>query len=307
MTHKLRGLIAATYTPMQADGSLDLVAVKPLTDRLLADGVSGLYVCGSTGEGVSLEVAERQQMLEAYLAAAAGRVPVIVQVGHDSIAESRRLAEHAGKVGATAISAMPPSYFPMADLSTLIDSMQPIAAAASHLPFYYYHIPVLAGADFDMATFLERAGTHISNLVGIKFTSYRLDQYQACLNVDGGRFDIAYGHDEMLLPALAVGARAAVGSTYNIAAPLYLRLIEAFQAGDLEVARQAQSHAVLLIRTLAKYPFHSAVKSVLAHLGTPAGPTRLPLARLNEGQQRQLLDELRAIGFFDWGRTPPVL
>lgn len=307
MTEKLRGLIAATYTPMHSDGSLNLAAVKPLTERLLADGVSGLYVCGSTGEGLSLEVAERRQVLEAYLAAAAGRVPVIVQVGHDSIAESRRLAEHAGQVGAAAISAMPPSYFPMADLSTLIDSMQPIAAAASHLPFYYYHIPVLAGADFDMPTFLERATSRISNLVGIKFTSYRLDQYQACLQLEGGRFDIAYGHDEMLLPALAVGARAAVGSTYNIAAPLYLRLMEAFHAGEWDVARQAQSHAVGLIRTLAKYPFHSAVKSVLAHLGTPVGPTRLPLAPLNDDQHQQLLADLREVGFFEWGRTAESL
>ena len=107
MSTRLRGLLAATYTPFAPDCSLALEDVPPLVERLLADGVGGLYVCGSTGEGVSLSTAERKQVAEAFVAAAAGRVPVVVQVGHNSLAEACDLAAHAQAVGADASSAMP--------------------------------------------------------------------------------------------------------------------------------------------------------------------------------------------------------
>ena len=111
MHSPLRGLVAATYTPFKPDRSLDLAAVPDLVERLLTDGVDGLYVCGSTGEGVSLSTPERKQVTEAYIAAAADRMPVVVQVGHNSLAEARDLAAHAEAAGADATSAMPPSYF----------------------------------------------------------------------------------------------------------------------------------------------------------------------------------------------------
>ena len=91
----LRGLIAATYTPLHADGQLNLDRIAKLVDHLLADRVDGLYVCGSTGEGMSLSSDERRSVAQTFVEAAAGRVPVIVQVGHNSLAEARELAAHA--------------------------------------------------------------------------------------------------------------------------------------------------------------------------------------------------------------------
>jgi N-acetylneuraminate lyase len=306
MKTRLRGLVAATYTPFAADGSLDLAAVPAVVERLLADGIDGLYVCGSTGEGVSLSTPERKQVTEAFVAAANGRVPVVVQVGHNSLTEARGLAAHAAAVGADATSAMPPSYFRPGSVAMLVECCAEIASAAPALPFYYYHIPVLTGVALPMSEFLRQATARIPNLAGLKYTANTLHEYQECVALDGGRFDVLYGFDELLLPALAVGAAGAVGSTFNIAAPLYRRVIEAFGQGDLEAARAGQLKAGQLIATIARYPFHPAMKLILGWLGTPVGNCRPPLPQLSSGEQASLRAGLEEIEFFQWARPKPA-
>jgi N-acetylneuraminate lyase len=297
---KFKGLIAATYTPLHEDGGLNLDVVPQLTEHLIDSGVAGLYVCGSTGEGVSLSSDERRSVAEAYVEAASGRLPVVVQVGHNSIAESRLLASHAAQIGAAAISANAPSYFKITDVRTLIDCMSEIAVAAPTLPFYYYHIPMLTGAAVDMVAFLKQAGTAIPNLAGIKYTDSRIDEYQACLAFEDGRYDILWGLDEMLLGALAVGAQAAIGSTYNIAAPHYLKIMQAFEDGDIKSARQMQLLAINMIRTIVQYPLHPAIKSILGMRGLACGPCRQPQRPISETQVNNLRRELESLDFFNW-------
>lgn len=297
---KLEGLIAATYTPLEEDGSLKTDVIPKLTEHLLKSGVSGLYVCGSTGEGVSLSTNERKRVTEAYVEAVAGRVPVVVQVGHNSVQESGGLAQHAAEIGASAISANAPSYFKCTDVQTLVACMFDIAMAAPSLPFYYYHIPMLTGASVDMVAFLENAATAIPNLAGIKYTDCRIDEFQACLNFEDGKYDVLWGLDEMLLGALAVGACGAIGSTYNIAAPLYLRMIEAFEASDMATARQLQMQAIQMIRTFVQYPLHPAIKRVLEMLGFECGPCRLPQRPMTEAMAEQLRRDLNSMDFFNW-------
>lgn len=300
MSDRITGLVAATYTPMADDGSIDTDRIAPMADRLIADGVSGFYVCGSTGEGMSLATDERKVVAEAFVKAVAGRVPVIIQVGHNSIADARDLAAHAAAVGADVISATAPSYFKVTDAEVLVDSMAQVAGGAPDLPFYYYHIPVLTGAAVDMVEFLRIADARIANLRGLKFTSPDLAQYLACVSHDGGRFDVLWGCDEMMLGALATGARGAVGSTFNIAAPVYRSLIDAFDAGDMDRARVFQQRSVDMVRVLARRPFHPSMKAVLEMLGMPCGRCRLPHPRLTDEQIAQMREELTELGFFEW-------
>ncbi|MCE9632071.1 MAG: dihydrodipicolinate synthase family protein [Planctomycetia bacterium] len=306
MPQRLQGLIPATYTPLSPDGTVDLDAVKPLTEWLLAAGADGFYVCGSTGEGVSLSSSERKRVAAEFVASATGRVPVIVHVGHDSLVEAADLATHAASIGADAISAMPPCYFPIRDADTVVECCQVITAAAPHLPFYYYHIPVMTGVGIDLTEVLRKAGDRIPSFAGAKYTAHTLHEYQECLALDGGRFEMLSGYDELLLPALALGARAAVGSTFNIATPLYRRVIDAFDAGDLEAARREQLRAIAMIRVLMRFPFHPAVKAVLGMLGVSCGECRPPLPRLSTSQHDQLRAALDAIGFFEWVGTRPA-
>ncbi len=302
MEYRLKGLVAATYTPMDDDGRLKLDEVPAMVDRLIDEGVSGLYVCGSTGEGMSLTGAERRSVAKAFVDVAAGRVPVIIQVGHNSVTEAAELAAHAQEIGADVVSATAPSYFKIGTVELLVECTAEMAAAAPDLPFYYYHIPALTGAAVDMVQYLNQAGDRISNLVGLKYTCPTVHEYQTCRALENGRFDILWGCDEMLLSALAVGAEGAIGSTYNIAAPLYQQIFDAFAAGNLDEARRLQLQAVTMIRTIYEFPFHPAMKEVLRMLGTDCGRCRLPQPCLSEEQVAELRQNLAQVGFFDWAR-----
>ena len=299
----LRGLVPAAFTPMRADGSLRLEQVPPLVDRLLAEGAAAIYAVGSTGEGVSLTGAERRAVAEAFVEAAAGRLPVLVQVGHTSVRESRELAAHAGAAGAAAISTVAPFYFRPDSPGALIDCLEEVAAGAPELPLYYYHIPQLTGVELELVSFLAEARERLPTLAGVKYTSTAVHELQACLAEHGRELELLYGVDEMLLAGLCAGARAAVGSTYNFAAPLYRGLLDAFARGDLETARRAQARSVALVRTVVRHGGNAALKAVMKLVGLDCGPARVPLARIGPETLEELRAELEALGFFDWGRT----
>lgn len=299
MNHEpLGGLVAATLTPMRADGSVNLPAIGPMVELLLRNGISGLYICGSTGEGVSLSTGERKAVTAEFVKAAAGRVPVIAQVGHNSLAEASDLAADAAATGVDIISATCPSYFKANNNERLAECIEPIAAAAGDKPFYYYHIPSLTGSTVDIVRFLETGQERIPNLVGLKYTDSRLHEFQACQAVCDGAFDIVWGTDEMLLAALATGANAAIGSTYNITAPLSNSIIEAFRSGDIATARAKQLQSVQFIRALLTLPFHAAVKRTFGRFGSELGPVRPPLQNLTAANTA-VLDELLDQSAFD--------
>lgn len=297
---QLTGLFPATYTPMKADGSLNLDEIPRMVDSLAEQGVSGLYVCGSTGEGMSLSTEEREAVAEAFVRSAGAKLFTIVQVGHNSLAEARRLAKHALRIGADAVSATAPSYYALTDPALLVQCMAEIAEAAPKLPFYYYDIPSLTGVEIDMLEFLKMGADRIPNLTGLKYTSLKVPEFQACLEFESNRFQVIWGTDEMLLSALVVGGKAAIGSTYNIAAPLYMRLIESFELGNLGQARYLQSLSARLVRRISKYPFHPAMKQIMKFNGVDCGPCRLPLDALTGSQVESLKRDLEEIGYFEW-------
>jgi len=292
-------LIAATFTPMHKDGSLNLEMVPRIVEHLIGDGVNGMYVCGSTGEGPSLSTEERCQITEAYVKAAAGRIPVITQVGHDSLQEAKKLAAHGVAVGVDAIAALPPSYFKCNSLEVLIQCLAEIAAVCPTLPFYYYHIPVLTGWELDMIEFLKQAPERIPNLAGIKYSAPTLYEMQGCIRFAEGRFDVLFGVDEMMLAALAMGATGAIGSTYNFAAPVYHRVMKAYAQGDLKRAQEYQGLAGEMVRIFNRFGGHPAIKATMKLVGIDCGPPRLPLVGLSEREVGELQRALESIGLFE--------
>ncbi len=300
MQHHYTGLIAAVFTPMHKDGSLDPAQIPRIVDHLIRTQISGLYVCGSTGEGPSLSSEERRDTAAAYIEAVAGKLPVIVQVGHNSLTEAHALASHAEAVGADAISALPPWYFKFDSLETLIDCLSEISSAAPNLPFFYYHIPLLTGMDFDMVEFLRLGSKRLPNLAGIKYSNSNIDEYTECLKFENERFNILFGRDELLLSALSAGAKGAVGSTYNFAGPLYQRIITAFEQDNLSEAKKYQELSVEMIRILFNYGGQAAFKAVMKLIGLDCRPNRLPLETLRPEQLQAMKEELESIGFFEW-------
>lgn len=295
---RIQGLVAATFAPYNEDGSINFDMVPRLVDKLIADGLSGIYVCGTNGEGPNMSVAERMALAEAYVRAAAGRIIILVHVGHPAIVEARALAAHAAQIGADAISAVAAFYFKPHSVLNLVDCMAQIAAAAPDLPFYYYHMPMLTGVNFNMYDFLKASESKIPNLAGIKYTASTLHEYQACLNYKDGRFDILSGYDELLLPALSVGAKGAIGSTYTFAAPLYLEIVKEFRAGNIEKAAALQLKSVQFINCMTRYPAIAAQRAIMKMMGCDLGNPRLPLEALPNNQYEELQRALDGIGFF---------
>ncbi len=299
----LHGLIAAAHTPFHADGSVRLAGVEAIAAHLLASGVDAVFVNGSTAESSSLTVQERLNLATRWFEVARGTpLRLVIHVGTNCVEDAKTLASQAQQLGADAVSAVAPSYFKPRDAGVLVETMAAIAAAAPDTPFYYYDIPALTGLQVAVEDFLHLAPPHIANLAGVKFTNPDLMAYQFCLRADDGRWDLPWGVDEHFLGALAMGARGAVGSGFNFAAPIYRRLLEAFAHGDLDRAREEQFRGVRLIRLLAGYGYLPAAKTVMRLLGVDVGPARLPNGRLDATAQHNLQDSLERLGFFDWIR-----
>lgn len=296
---KIKGILAATFAAYHPDGSINMHIIPGLVDKLIRDGVAGVYICGTNGEGPNMTVEERMAIAEAYVKAANKRISVLVHVGHTSIAESRKLAQHAAAIGADAFSSVAAFYFKPTSVHNLVDCMAQIASAAPELPFYYYHMPTLTGVGMDMVDFLQLGEQVMPNLAGIKYTASTLFEYQACLNYKNGRFEVLYGFDEMLLPALSVGAEAAIGSTYTFAAPVYLNIVKHYRNGNMEAARDLQLKMVNVIRAIVKHPPIAAQRAIMKMLGMDLGPARLPLSPLSESAYQQLKNDLDELRFFD--------
>jgi N-acetylneuraminate lyase len=297
---RLNGLIAAPYTPFTASGDLHLPTVEKQCLSLMSASVKGAFVCGTTGEGMSLTLDERMQVAQRWVDVAGGKLKVIVHVGHNCQRDAIALARHARQIGADAIAALPPFFFKPAGVDQVVEFMRPVAAAGGELPFFYYHIPSLTGVAISMVDLLQVGAERIPNLRGIKFTHGDLMDYLRCLQVGDGEFEIAWGVDEMLLGALAIGATSAVGSTYNYAAALYTKMIAAHQAGDVETARQCAAQSADMIAVLLKHGVLRTGKATMAMIGIDCGPTRSPVSPLNPEEIAAVHRTYDRIGFFDW-------
>lgn len=295
----IQGLVAAPFTPFHKDGSLHLELIPAYYLTLKQNQVSGAFICGSTGEGVSLTVKEKMKVAEAW-ADVARQDPsfrVITLAGGNSLTESAELAAHAASCGLDAIAFTSPSYFKPANVEALAACCAVVAAAAPELPFYYYHIPVLTGVDFPMLSLLQQVDGRIPNFAGIKYTHEDFMDYASCLHFSNGKYDMLWGRDETFLSALVLGAKGAVGSTFNYAAPLYHALMAAFEQGDLETARIKQQQAVTMITLLGKYGGIATGKAFMKAIGLDCGEFRLPVLNMTTQQYVQFDNDLQTIGF----------
>ena len=251
----LTGLIPATLTPFDPAGELNLAAVEPHAELLAGDGVSAVFVGGTTGEFTALTFEERQSLLKKWAAVARGSLRVIAHVGANSLHEARALAAQAEELKVSGVAAVAPSYFKPRSVDALVAWCVELAVAAPGTPFYFYDIPSTTGVLLPMPEFLEQAADRIPTFAGVKFSNPDLMAFQRLVNARGGRFDVLFGIDEYLLAAVVLGGQGAVGSSYNFAAPLYHRMLGALKRGDLAAARADQFRSVELIGTLFRFGY----------------------------------------------------
>ncbi|AKM48520.1 4-hydroxy-tetrahydrodipicolinate synthase/N-acetylneuraminate lyase [Edwardsiella anguillarum] len=293
---KLTGLIAAPHTPFKADGSVNYPVIDRIAEHLIADGVTGAYVLGTTGEGIQCSVEERMRIAERWVDASQGKLDLIVHTGALSIADAVTLARHANTLDIMATSVIGPCFFKPGSVDDLVEYCRLVAEAAPDKGFYYYHSS-MSGLSIDMERFLQSASGRIPNLSGMKFNASDMYEYQRCLRVENGRFDIPFGVDEFMPAGLACGATSAVGSTYNYAAPLYLRLMESFHRGDMQDVARCMDKVIAIIRVLVEYGGVAAGKVAMQLHGIDVGDPRRPLRPMTTQQKADALAKFRAAEF----------
>ncbi|MGB1745812.1 MAG: dihydrodipicolinate synthase family protein, partial [Limisphaerales bacterium] len=224
----------------------------------------------------------------------------VAHVGCNSLPDAQELVRAAEATGAAAISAMAPTFFKPTDEAALCAWFVEMTRPAPALPFYFYDIPPMTGVTVDTAAFMLLAKERLQGFVGIKFTNQDLDLLARCMNHESVKADILFGTDERLIEGLALGCAGGVGSTYNFAAPLYRRIIDAYNRGDMEAAQADQARSVKMIERMFQSGFGGACKAVMGFAGVDCGPVRPPINRLQPEAEASLRADLDAMGFFDW-------
>ncbi|HPM11223.1 MAG TPA: dihydrodipicolinate synthase family protein, partial [Paludibacter sp.] len=232
---KINGLINAPFTPFYKNGEVNYEPIEAYAKMLAKNGLKGVFINGSSGEGYMLTVEERIKLAEKWMSVAPKDFKVIVHVGSTVVRDSRRLAEHAQKIGAFGTGAMASPFPKVGRVEELVKYCEEIASGAPKLPFYFYHIPALSGVFLPMLSFLQAADGRIPNLAGIKYTFESIYEYNQCMLYKNGKYDMLHGQDETILPALAMGgARGGIGGTTNYNGRELVGIIEAWDKGDLE-------------------------------------------------------------------------
>jgi N-acetylneuraminate lyase len=258
-------------------------------------GVHGFYVTGGTGEGMLLTVDERKAALETTLAEVNGRALVIAHVGAFQTGDTLALAKHASGAGVDAIAALPPSYFYKPDTEGLVRYYAAVAEASA-VPLLVYNLPQRTGVTVTHDVF-ERL-LSIKGIVGMKDSSGNI--HSLGLLFAGGKKPVIFeGEDTVLLYGLLAGACGGIGASYNIMPRLVVKLWNAFQAKDMDLAARTQLRINEIINALLVVDLFAGIKQTMAWMGLPCGEPRTPNRPLSADETAKLRASLEGVGFFD--------
>lgn len=298
---KINGLINAPFTPFHENGEINTEPIARYAAMLQKNGIKGVFINGSSGEGYMLTEEERKILAEKWIEVSPRNFKVIVHVGSTCVKMSYNLAKHAQEIGAWGIGAMASPFPKVARIEELVKYCEEIACAAPELSFYFYHIPALSGVFLPMLPFLKAVDGRIPNFAGIKYTYESLYEYNQCRLYANGKFDMLHGQDETILPALAIGgAQGGIGGTTNYNGRELTGIIEAWNAGNLEKARESQSFSQEVINVICNYRGNIVGgKRIMKLIGLDLGKNRTPFQNLTEEEELAMKKELEAINFFD--------
>ena len=298
---KITGLIDAPFTPFYENGEVNLEPIEQYAKMLAKNGLKGVFINGSSGEGYMLTEDERMRLAERWVEVAPEGFKVIVHVGSTCVKSSERLAAHAQKIGAFGIGAMATPFPKIGRIEELVKYCEEIAAAAPELPFYYYHIPTFNGAYLSMLDFLKAVDGRIPNFAGIKYTYESLYEYNQCRLYANGKFDMLHGQDETILPCLAMGgAQGGIGGTTNYNGRCLVGILDAWKSGDLEKARELQNYAQEVINVICHFRGNIVGgKRIMKLIGLDLGKNRTPFNNMTDEEEARMKQELEAIDFFN--------
>ena len=284
---EFRGIYPALVTASDANGGVSVAGVEALVDYLIAKGIDGLYVGGTTGEGIYMTAAERQLLAETVLKRVNGRIPVIMHIASMSLNEAKQLARHAADHGAAAIaSIMPPMYN---TAQAVVAYYKSVAASVPEMPFFSYILNPAINPVTVMQELLD-----VPNLHGVKYTGSNMYEMRQIMDMNAGRWVTFSGMDEQVLYARMMGVNGCIGSTLNYMPNAYRAIYAAADRGDMQAAQSMQEKANLVTRALYSVGFNGGLREALRLIGVDCGEPRLPNLALSAEAKialRRALDE----------------
>lgn len=295
---KLRGIVPPLITPLTTEGALDVAGLERLVEHVLAGGVHGLFLLGTTGEGPALPYALRRELVSRVCRQTAGRVPVLVSVTDTVAEESIALGRHAAEQGAAATVIAPPYYFPVqpAELTAAVHRL----AREIPLPFYLYNIPSLTKVQIGEDVVLACA--ELEGFLGLKDSSGDLQYFKRMRRVLGPGPALFMGPEELLIECLLAGGDGGVSGGANVWPRLYTEIFACAELGDWSAARAAQARVLELSRRVYSIGGYGAtvIKALKASLelagvcGSTMAPPHLGWGPNERDRLRRELAELEA-------------
>lgn len=287
---KLSGVVAAALTPLSADGAelADEQVFAAYYDFLLQHKIAGLFVCGTTGEGMVLTIPERMEVTRRAIQLVQGRAPVLVHAGCASTAETALLASHAAACGADGVVAIAPYFYPY-DQQSLIEHFCTVAQAAQGQPVYVYHMPSYAGNKIN-AEILQAVRQSCPNVCGIKFSDSDLGLMQVLKRAGGADLNLLSGDDSLVLAGLVLGTDGCVSGKSSVFPEMLQAILDAFRENRLEDARRLQASLIELGNRLDQWPGMelACFKYALRQRGIDIGGVRRPHRPLSSLEQDTL-------------------
>ena len=282
---EIKGIITAMVTPFDENQKINETAARQLVDKLLSQGVHGLFILGTNGEFHVLSDDEKVEFAKIVINQAAHRVPVYVGAGACGTQETIRLAQRMEAVGADALSVISP-YFIAPTQQELADHYRKVAEAVN-IPIIMYNIPKNTGINIEPETVKSLIG--VKNIAGIKDSSGNMENMQGYIDAGkGSDFVVLVGSDSKILPALKIGAAGAIAGTSNVIAELDVSIYENYLKGNLEVAEQAQKDIDVLRGVLKLGTVPSVMKRAVTLLGINVGDARYPVSKLPAEADEQI-------------------
>ena len=283
MAFELKGVNAAFTTPFKEDESVDEEALRKDIQYLVEAGVHGLVACSTPGEMVLMTDEERKRVIQITVEESKG-VPVIAECGCARTKDAIAMAKFAEDIGAAAAMVLTPWFFPQhprgirMHYETIADSIG--------IPVIIYSLPRYTGVKLD-PSLVDVLAFH-PNICGLKDTSGDLTYFQNLIEKAGDRMNFVCGADELVYPALAVGASGCITAIAACVPEMVLDLYNSFLKGDLEKCRKIQLNIIRLKNEFRKVPYLYGQKMVQTLMGRPSGRTRMPLGPIT-GVERVLL------------------
>ena len=293
MQAQFSGAWPALVSPVTPDGDVNVKVLRDLVAYLLDKDIGGLYLCGSTGEGVFMSVPERKLVTEEAMREVAGRVPVIVHVGSVATRDAVLLAQHAQTLGADGVASILPPV--NRSIETTYLHYEAIAAAVPDLPF----LPYLFGGELDAVSLISELLVRMPNIGGAKYTGPSMYEYKQLLDLQENNWTIFLGMDQQCAFGAMFGGKANIGTTLNYHPGIYREIHKAVAQNDFVRARDLQVRANRVTLLIQKYGMFGAMRVAMQMIGFDVGPPRLPNLPLPADKEAEVREALEAVDFME--------